>query len=65
MSSTYPLFLSESNETLNYLSRFSKNTQTSKCTKIRPAGAEVFHVDGRTDRQDEANIRFSQFCKRA
>jgi len=27
--------------------------------KIRPAGAELFHVDGQTDRHDEANSRFS------
>ena len=33
--------------------------------KIRPVVAELFHVDGQTDRHDEANIRFSQFCKRA
>ena len=37
--------------------------------KIRPVGAELFHVerkmDGRTDRHDEANILFSQFCERA
>jgi len=37
--------------------------------KIRPARAEVFHVDGRTDgktgRHDEAKSRFSQFCERA
>jgi hypothetical protein len=43
--------------------------------KIRPVGAELFHVDretGRrtdkqtdrqTDRHDKANIRFSQFCE--
>jgi len=24
--------------------------------------AELFHVDGRTDRHDEANSRFSRFC---
>jgi hypothetical protein len=34
----------------------------------RPLGAELFHADGRTDRRtdghDEANIRFSQFCKK-
>jgi hypothetical protein len=28
--------------------------------KIRPLGAELFH----TDRRDEANNRFSQFCER-
>ena len=33
--------------------------------KIRPVGAELFHADGRTDRHDEANSRFSQFCERA
>jgi len=36
--------------------------------KIRPVGAELFHADGRTDRQtgihDEANRSFSQFCIR-
>ena len=37
--------------------------------KIRPVEAELFHVDrrtgGQTDRHDEANSGFSQFCKRA
>jgi hypothetical protein len=33
--------------------------------KIRPLGAELFHVDGHTDRYGEANSRFSQFCERA
>jgi len=33
--------------------------------KIRPVGAELFHADGRTDRHDDANSRFSQFCERA
>jgi len=42
--------------------------------KIRPVGAELFHLDGRTyvrtDGQtgrlsDEGNSRFSQFCERA
>jgi hypothetical protein len=27
--------------------------------------AELFHADGQTDRHDEANSRFSQFCERA
>jgi hypothetical protein len=31
--------------------------------KIRPVGAELFHADGQTDRHDEANSRFSQFCE--
>ena len=33
--------------------------------KIRPVGAEVFHVDEWTDRHDEANGHFLQFCKHA
>jgi hypothetical protein len=37
--------------------------------KIRPVGAKLFHTDGktdgRTDRYDEADSRFSQFCERA
>jgi len=32
---------------------------------IRPVGAELFHADRRSDRHDEANRRFSQFCERA
>jgi len=35
--------------------------------KIRPVGAELFHVDrrmdGKTGEQDEANSHFSQFCE--
>jgi hypothetical protein len=34
--------------------------------KIRPVGAEICQADGQADRQtdrhDEANSRFSQFC---
>jgi hypothetical protein len=34
---------------------------------IRPLGAELFHADegmnGNTDRYDEANSRFTQFCE--
>jgi len=33
--------------------------------KILSVGAESFHGDGRTDRNDEANSHFSQFFKRA
>jgi hypothetical protein len=32
--------------------------------KIRTVGAELFYAEGQTDRYDEANNRFSQFCKR-
>jgi hypothetical protein len=33
--------------------------------KIPPVAAELFYADGRTDRHDEANIRFSQFSESA
>jgi hypothetical protein len=36
----------------------------SNLMNIRPVGAEFLHVDGRTDRHDEAS-RFSQFCESA
>jgi len=33
--------------------------------KFPVGGAELFHTDKRTDRHDEANSRFSQFCERS
>jgi hypothetical protein len=63
----YRLFLSDFSKT-KYT--YIKKTQMSNFMKIRPVGAELFHLDrrtnGRTDRQsDEANSHFSQFCERA
>ena len=43
--------------TLEFLARFSKNTQISNFKIIRPVRAELFHIDG----HDEANSRFSLF----
>jgi len=37
----------------------------SNLKKILGVGAELFHADGQTDRHDEANSSFSQFCERA
>jgi hypothetical protein len=31
--------------------------------KSRPVGAELFEVDGRRERHDEAGSRLSQFCE--
>jgi hypothetical protein len=33
--------------------------------KIRPVGAELFHVDGQTDGRDEGTSRLSQLCERS
>ena len=54
------------NENLHF-NGFSTNTQTSTFTKTRRGVAKSFRADGRTDRQtdrhDEADCRFSQFCE--
>ena len=42
---------------------FEKKGRMSNCIKIRPMGAELFHVDGRAGGHDEANARFSQRAK--
>ena len=50
----YPLFLSFLNANyLNFLDRRSKNPQIPNFTKIRLVGTEMFHADGRTDRQTD------------
>ena len=52
-----PLFLSDSNET-NFLENFSKKYSNITFHELRPTGAGLFHADGRTDENDEANRRF-------
>jgi len=32
---------------------------------IRPMAAELFHANGQTDRHEDANSRFLQFCERS
>jgi len=48
---------------LNFLERFFENPQVSNFMKIRPVEAELFRVDGQTDRSDEANLAFRNFAK--
>ena len=51
---------------LEFIDRFSKNTQISNFINILSVGAQVFmRTDGETDRHDEADSRFSQFCESA
>jgi len=49
---------------MDFLERFSKTTQISNFMKIRRVGSELFHAGSRTDRHDESNSRFSQFCEK-
>jgi len=58
-----PIILVRFYSNLNFLDGFSKHNQISHFTKILPVGAEFFHEKGRTDRQNEANSHFLQFCQ--
>jgi hypothetical protein len=42
------MYLSDINETWIFSTDFSKNAQMPTFMKIRPAGAELFHVEGQT-----------------
>ena len=46
-----PVILVRVQWNLNFLARFSKNTQISHLMKICSLGTELFHADGRTDGQ--------------
>jgi hypothetical protein len=50
---------------LGFIEIFSKNTPMSNFMKIRPVGGELFHADGQTERNNEANSCLSQFCESA
>ena len=39
----------------------SKITEVSDFVKIRPVGAELFHAERRTDRNDEVIVSFHNF----
>jgi hypothetical protein len=42
-----------------------ENTQISNFMKILSVGADSLNAKGQTDRHDEGNSGFSQFCERA
>jgi hypothetical protein len=56
----YPL--SDLNETWIFSADFREKAQIY-FIKIRPVGAELFHMNGQRDGNDKANSRFSQFCE--
>jgi len=60
----FSLYLKIIIKKLNFLNRFSQNTQISNLMKIHPVGTELFHADrrtdGETDGRDESNGSFSQ-----
>jgi hypothetical protein len=61
----YPLFLSEFNESLLFLTGFREILKISNIMKIPPLGAELFNADGRTDRHNKADSHFSKFYEHA
>ena len=51
---------------LNFLYRFSKNSQVLNFMKILTVGAELCHADGRTDEQTDMTkltVAFHNFTK--
>ena len=50
---------------LAFSGQFFEKYSNIKFHEIHIVGAELFHVEGRTDGHDEANSRFSQFCESA
>jgi hypothetical protein len=52
-------------ETWFFQEIFEKNQSNIKFHENPSVRAEMFHTDGRTDRYNETNSRFSQFCDRA
>jgi len=48
---------------LEFSRQIVEKPQILNFMKISPVGAEMFRVDGQTDRHDEANNCFSQFCE--
>ena len=62
----YTLFPSDCNGTWIFLDRFwgGKKLKYQISRKIRPVGAELFHEEGETVRNYEADGRLLQFCER-
>jgi len=48
---------------LEFSQQIMSSSQTSDFIKIPPVAARFFYADGGTDRHDEANSGFLQFCE--
>jgi len=57
-----PFSNSDYNESLIFLPGV-RDTKIPNFMKIRPMVTDLFHAGRQTDRHDEANSRFSQFCE--
>jgi hypothetical protein len=60
-STRYPCQISMK---LEFLYRYSKNTQIPDVMKIRPVETQLCHTDGQTDRRDKTNNQFFKFFER-
>jgi len=56
----YPLFLSDFNATLIFLTDFFKNTQVRNLMKNRPVGIKLFHAARQAHMDNEANRPWRQ-----
>jgi len=64
----YPLFLSDFNGTSNFSTDFRKKKKLNIKFNEHPTcrgRSSSMRADGLTERQDEANSRYSQVCERA
>jgi len=61
----YLIFLSDFNKTLIFSTCFRKILKYNIFVEFLLVETEMFHADGRTDKHDEANNNFSQFCEGA
>jgi hypothetical protein len=60
-----PVILLRLKSNLDFLDRISKKYSNFKFIQVRIVVTELIHMDGKTNRHDEVNSRFKQFCEHA